>query len=325
MLELEQKSECCTKNEVWQTEKPFGHFIILDLADLQLLPFLLLRSTTTSTPALSKAQLCQFFFLQRKNHMCSGSLLLLQRWGDLQRFCAKKTAHESPWIAISGTWSWRTQGEGHEGPGDWRPQRFYIQRGAKHGESHAFEGKKNRSFRICGESSSGQGEVDSFWSPKKHRFGRWQVPVVSSAADKGRLVALNTSSFRGTKTLKISKAIEFQQTNAAIWGLNCKVLQEATRECWDNLYTFFSFFAKVIRLIRKNTILETLLAFILRFTVAGVNGSAFVLHASFWRKRLKVEIVTLPPAKLFFGFRQRVNFLVRGGTYRLHHVGNILT
>lgn len=242
MLELEQKSECCTKNEVWQTEKPFGHFIILDLADFQLLPFLLFRSTTTSTPALSKAQLCQFFFLQRKNHMCSGSLLLLQRWGDLQRFCAKKTAHESPWVAISGTWSWRTQGERHEGPGDWRPQRFYIQRGAKHGESHTFQGEKHRSFRICGaESSSGQGKVDTLWSPKKHRFGRWQVPVVSSAADKGRLVALNTSSFRGTKTLKISKAIEFQQTNAAIWGLNCKVLQEATRECWDNLFSLFSF------------------------------------------------------------------------------------
>lgn len=75
------------------------------------------------------------------------------------------------------------------------------------------------------------------------------------------------------------------------------------------MFDHFCHFCQSDMFDTKNTMLETLLAVILRFTLAGVNGSAFVLHASFGTKRLKVEIVTLPSAHLsFIGFH-RENYL----------------
>ena len=83
MLELEQKSECCTKNDVWQTEKPFGHFIILDLADFQLVTVSALQVNNYKYP--SSGRCCCF----RGEEICR----------DFGGASHEKTAHESPFQA----------------------------------------------------------------------------------------------------------------------------------------------------------------------------------------------------------------------------------
>lgn len=244
----------------------------------------------------------------------------------------KKRAHG---IAISGPWSWRTQGEGreHEGPGDWRPQRFYILREPKYGRKVTpLKGKKSIFQDLRWRKFQWPRQGGHFLELQKDRFvlswRGWQVPVVSSAADKGRHVALNMSSFRGTKTLKIPKSIEFQQTNAGIWGLNCKVLQEATRECWDILHfwSFLSFFAKVIRLIRKTRCLRrySLSSFGSPLQASTAPPSSATPRFEGSDLRLKLWHCHLPSC-LSLGFTERITFFVGGGTYWLHDVGIMLT
>ncbi len=212
MLELEQKSECCTKNEVWLRN------LLVILSSLILLISITVSAIQVNNykhpSSAEKPSFARFLFCDEKN-TCAQGRCCCSRGGKICRDFVLQRGHE--WIAtmnskLSGTCSWRTQGDvTHAGPGDWRHQIGVLRAKCK------MNRKKTHAFRSCAESSGGQGK-DMFWSPNRFVLSGW---VVARCLWSTLLIRVDWSLWTcpasevprlaTNETLKISKSIEFQQ------------------------------------------------------------------------------------------------------------------